>query len=199
MYEFSLAFSWGILSMTLFFQRRYQALIITLIGVCIALGLLGFAYTLPSKPVPLVPALQHSWLLTAHVAVAVIAYGAFAVGFAAAIIYLFRRKSSGSFPKAEALDDVSYLSVKIGFPFMTLVIVLGALWADVAWGRYWGWDPKETWSLVTWLLYAALLHQRLAIGWKGRKAAIMAMAGFLAVVFTFLGVNYLPGLHAYLN
>jgi cytochrome c-type biogenesis protein CcsB len=83
---------------------------------------------------------------------------------------------------------------------LTLGIITGAIWAEYAWGRYWSWDPKETWSLITWFLYAALLHQRLAIGWRGRRAAIMAIVGFLAILFTFLGVSYLlPGLHSYLK
>jgi cytochrome c-type biogenesis protein CcsB len=101
-------------------------------------------------------------------------------------------------PSLKVLDDLNYQSLKFGFPLLTLGIITGAVWADNAWGRYWGWDPKETWSLITWFLYAAMLHQRLTVGWRGRKAAIMAIAGFLAVLFTFLGVNLiLPGLHTY--
>jgi cytochrome c-type biogenesis protein CcsB len=85
---------------------------------------------------------------------------------------------------------MNYQALKFGFPLLTLGIITGAVWADYAWGRYWGWDPKETWSLITWFLYAALLHQRLTVGWRGRKAAIMAIAGFGAALFTFLGVTY---------
>jgi cytochrome c-type biogenesis protein CcsB len=100
----------------------------------------------------------------------------------------------------KVLDDLNYQSLKFGFPLLTLGIITGAVWANYAWGRYWDWDPKETWSLITWLLYAALLHQRLTVGWRGRKAAIMAIAGFLAALFTFLGVNLLlSGLHTYSN
>ena len=103
-------------------------------------------------------------------------------------------------PSLNVLDDLSYQSLTYGFPLLTLGIITGAIWAEYAWGRYWNWDPKETWSLITWLLYAALLHQRLTVGWRGRKAAIMAIVGFLAVLFTFLGVNLiLPGLHTYAN
>jgi cytochrome c-type biogenesis protein CcsB len=103
-------------------------------------------------------------------------------------------------PPLKVLDDLNYQALKFGFPLLTLGIITGAVWANYAWGRYWDWDPKETWSLITWLLYAALLHQRLTVGWRGRKAAIMAIIGFLAVLFTFLGVNLLlSGLHAYSN
>ena len=105
-----------------------------------------------------------------------------------------------SHPSLKVLDDLNYHSLIFGFPLLTLGIMTGAVWAEYAWGRYWAWDPKETWSLVTWFLYAALLHQRLTVGWRGRRAAIMAIVGFLAVMFTFLGVSYLlPGLHSYLN
>jgi cytochrome c-type biogenesis protein CcsB len=103
-------------------------------------------------------------------------------------------------PSLKVLDDLNYQSLTFGFPLLTLGIITGAIWAEYAWGRYWNWDPKETWSLITWFLYAALLHQRLTVGWRGRKAAIMAIFGFFAVLFTFLGVNLLlPGLHTYSN
>jgi cytochrome c-type biogenesis protein CcsB len=96
------------------------------------------------------------------------------------------------------LDEINYKSIVIGFPMLTLGIVTGAAWANYAWGTYWSWDPKETWSLITWFLYAALLHGRLTVGWRGRKAAILAIVGFAALVFTFLGVNLvLSGMHSY--
>lgn len=103
-------------------------------------------------------------------------------------------------PRQGILDDLNYQMVAIGFFMLTLGIITGSVWAYSAWGRYWGWDPKETWSLITWCLYAALLHQRLTVGWRGKKAAIMAIFGFSAILFTFLGVNLLlTGLHAYSN
>ncbi len=197
-YEFSLAFSWGIVVMGFFFERRYRAPVIRAIGVLMALGLLLFANTIPSQAVPLVPALQQSFLLTTHVAAAVIAYGAFAVGFGAAILYLLQERCKASWlPGLEALDEMSYYTVVIGFPFLTLVIVLGAIWADVAWGRYWGWDPKETAALVTWLLYAGYLHARVMRGWRGRKAAILLIVGFFAILLTFFGNYIFQGLHSY--
>jgi ABC-type transport system involved in cytochrome c biogenesis permease subunit len=196
MYEFALAFSWGIVAVGLFFWWRFQMAILSTVGMIIALGLLLFADTLPSQAVPLVPALQQSVLLSTHVASAVISYGAFTTGFGAALIYLLKGVKADPAESAR-LDDISYYAVMIGFPFMTLVIVLGALWADRAWGTYWSWDPKETASLVTWLLYASYLHARVLRGWRGKKAAILMVIGFIAVIMTFFGNYIFSGLHSY--
>jgi cytochrome c-type biogenesis protein CcsB len=198
MYEFSVAFCWGIIGSTLYFQRRYRMKVVTAIGVVIALALLAYAYTLPSRHVPLQPALQQSLLLSFHVAAAMVAYGTFAIGFGAAAVYLLRRQYLGTAAGSlEPLEDVAHRAVLIGFPFMTLTIVLGALWADIAWGRYWGWDPKETSSLVTWLVYAAYLHARVLRGWRGSKSVSLIVLGFLAVLFTYFGNYFFGGLHGY--
>jgi ABC-type transport system involved in cytochrome c biogenesis permease subunit len=194
MYEFALAFAWGILVMTLIFGRIYKLPVIDTIGVIIALALLIFAGTLSSKAAPLVPALQQSLLLTTHVASAVISYGALTIGFGAAVIYLIRHRND---QESEKLDRLSYQTVIIGFPFLTLVIILGALWANIAWGKYWSWDPKETASLVTWLLYAGYLHARIARGWTGKRAAILLIVGFAAILLTFFGNYVFNGLHSY--
>ena len=195
MYEFSVAFSWGIVVMSLFFLWRYHAMSLGTIGVVMALGLLIFANSLPSRIVPLVPALQQSVLLSVHVASAVIAYGALAVGFSLAVIYLVVQHRRTSQP--ETLDNISYHAVIVGFPFLTLTIVLGAIWANIAWGRPWGWDPKETASLVTWLIFAAYLHARVLRGWKGTRSALLLVIGFIAVLFTFFGNYIFSGLHSY--
>ena len=198
MYEFSVAFSWGIVAMGLYFQWRFKAPAVKIVGLVVAFGLLIFANTLSSKPAPLVPALQQSTLLSVHVACAIIAYGAFTIGFGSAILFLVQNRRSRSWlPSAETLDSMSYHSVVIGFPFLTLTILLGALWADIAWGRYWGWDPKETASLVTWLLFAAYLHARIMRGWRGTRAATLIILGFVAVLFTFFGNYIFSGLHSY--
>lgn len=198
MYEFSVAFCWGIIASTLYFQRRYRMKVVTAIGVVIALALLAYAYTLPSRHVPLQPALQQSLLLSFHVAAAMVAYGTFAIGFGAAAVYLLRRHYLGTPASSlEPLEDVAHRAVLIGFPFMTLTIVLGALWADIAWGRYWGWDPKETSSLVTWLVYAAYLHARVLRGWRGSKSVSLIVLGFLSVLFTYFGNYFFGGLHGY--
>ena len=101
-------------------------------------------------------------------------------------------------PAENKLDLIAYRSVCLGLLFLTLTILTGALWAEKAWGSYWSWDPKETWSLVTWIIYAVYLHLRLRKGWKGKTAAIFAVVGFVCVIFTYIGVNtFLPGIHSY--
>jgi cytochrome c-type biogenesis protein CcsB len=198
MHEFALAFSWGIILAGFIFHLRYKTGAILNISLIIALLLLIFARVQYAPPNSLIPALQQSALLSAHVASAVVAYGTLTIGFVAAILYLVQNKyNSAWLPELEVLDNITYKSVIIGFPFLTLLIVLGALWADIAWGRYWGWDPKETASLVTWLIYAAYMHTRLLKGWKGVRASILLIAGFLAIVFTFFGNYIFSGLHSY--
>jgi len=199
MYEFALAFAWGIVVMGIFFEWHYKTAAVKNIGLIVALLLLTFAMVKHAEPEPLVPALQQSLLLSVHVASAVVAYGTLTIGFGAAILFLIQnRRNSPWFPDKEIFNTMSYQSVAIGFPFLTLTIVLGALWADIAWGRYWGWDPKETASLVTWLLYAAYMHARLMRGWRGTKTAILLIIGFGAILLTFFGNYIFTGLHAYL-
>ena len=198
MYEFSIAFSWGIIAVSLFFMWRYRITIIGVVGFVLALGMLIFASTLPSRALPLVPALQQSVLLSVHVASAVISYGALAVGFSAAVIYLLVRNRKVSWlPQPDLLETISYRTVIVGFPFLTLTIILGAVWANIAWGRPWGWDPKETASLVTWLIFAAYLHARVIAGWRGSRSALLLVLGFLAILFTFFGNYIFSGLHSY--
>jgi cytochrome c-type biogenesis protein CcsB len=198
MYEFAIAFAWGTLVMGLYFARRYRTPLVGGIGVAVALALLFFAATLPSQAAPLVPALQQSLLLSIHVASAIIAYGSLTTGFGAAVLYMIRdSRETARLPALEILDDLSYRTVLVGFPALTLVIVLGAIWAEIAWGRYWSWDPKETASLVTWLVYAGYMHARVLRGWQGRKSALLLIAGFLAILFTFFGNYFFRGLHSY--
>lgn len=198
MYEYSLAWSWGIVAALLYFQHRYRFKVMGAIVVPVAVAFLLYAYTLPSRALPLVPALQQSLLLTVHVAVAMIAYGTFAVSFGTAILYLIQRRGRVAWlPSPALLDELGYRAVIIGFPFMTLTIVLGALWADIAWGRYWSWDPKETASLVTWLIYGGYLHARVVAGWRGTRSSILLILGFAAVLFTYFGNYFLGGLHSY--
>jgi cytochrome c-type biogenesis protein CcsB len=111
---------------------------------------------------------------------------------------LYHDRLAALFPGLRILDDLSYKMVMVGFPLLTLGIVTGAAWANYAWGTYWSWDPKETWSLITWLIYAAFLHARFTAGWRGKKTAILSVIGFAAVIFTYIGVNFvLSGLHSY--
>ena len=198
MYEFSVAFAWGVMAMYVYFEHRYHQRVLGLIALPVALALLLYATTIPATSEPLVPALQNNLLLTVHVAVAIVAYGTFAIAFAAAILYLIQPEGGRrGLPRQELLDEISYRAIIIGFPFLTLTIVLGAVWADVAWGSYWSWDPKETASLVTWLIYGSYLHARVVRGWRGRRAAWLLIVGFGATLFTYFGNLFFGGLHSY--
>ncbi len=199
MYEFSLAFAWGIVLLGLIFWWRSKIDLLIGIVSIFSLIIMIFAVTLSSRVISLIPALQQSVLLSLHVTAAVIAYGAFAVSFGTAIFYLIGQNNHSRFlPEIEVLDRVGYQAVLIGFPFMTITIILGAIWANIAWGRFWGWDPKETASLITWLIYTGYLHARVTRGWRGKKSAIFLIAGFCAVLFTFFGNYIFQGLHSYL-
>jgi cytochrome c-type biogenesis protein CcsB len=199
MYEFSIAFCVGILGAYLFLERRYPIRALGFLPLGVALFLAGYAATLPATIEPLVPALHHAPLLTIHVAMAMIAYGVLAISFAAAVGYLAQGSDDrfAWLPSREVLDAVAYRSVIIGFPVFATMIVLGSYWASIAWGRYWGWDPKETSALVTWLIYAAYLHVRSRRSWAGRPAALILVLGFVAVLFTYFGNLFFSGLHAY--
>ncbi len=155
---------------------------------------------------PLVPALHSVWFII-HIVAAAISAAAFNVAAIAAILYLVRTRAEAKgtvrgylarLPKASVLDDFSFRVHRFAFPLWTFTILAGAVWADYAWGRFWGWDPKETWSLVTWVVYAAYLHARVTAGWKGVRAAWLAIIGVATFWFNFVGVNLLTvGLHSY--
>jgi cytochrome c-type biogenesis protein CcsB len=199
MYEFSMAFAFGILTGYLFLQRRYPIRAIAFLPLGVALFLVGYAETLPSTIEPLVPALDNAPLLTIHVAMAMISYGIFATSFGAAVGYLVQGTEDrySWLPSHKVLDEVAYRAVIIGFPIFATMIILGSWWASIAWGRYWGWDPKETSALVTWLIYAVYLHARNQRGWSGRPSALILVIGFGAVLFTYFGNLFFSGLHSY--
>jgi cytochrome c-type biogenesis protein CcsB len=199
MYEFSIAFATGIILAFLLLERRYPIRSIAFVPTAIALALVGYALTLPSTIEPLVPALQNPPLLTIHVAMAMISYGIFTISFAAAVAYLAQGSDDrfAWLPSRKVLDEVAYRSVIVGFPIFATMIVLGSYWASIAWGRYWGWDPKETAALVTWLIYAVYLHARNQRGWAGRPSALILVIGFAAVLFTYFGNLFFSGLHSY--
>lgn len=206
MYEFTSSFAWGIALVYLVAERKYKLKVMGAFVVPIAFILLSVAGMLFEEAKDLVPALQSNWL-TFHVLMAVIAYGAYALSFGLGIMYMIKSnmeqgKNTGilnvQLPPSNTLDEMSYRAIAFAFPFMSLVIISGAIWAEYAWGRYWSWDPKETWSLITWLVYAAYMHARFTYGWKGKRAAWMAVIGFITVLFTYFGVNMLlSGLHSY--
>ena len=152
---------------------------------------------------PLLPALKSNWL-TVHVVTCFIGYAAFAIAFGLALMYLVKKNDVdhedtilSRVPQRRILDELNHQMVLFGFLFLSAGIISGAVWANSAWGRYWGWDPKETWSLITWFVYATLLHVRFMRGWRGKRIAVFSMVGFAAVLITYFGVNYLPGLHSY--
>jgi len=165
-----------------------------------------FAVYNDSSIQPLVPALQSYWL-HAHVITCFVGYAAFAVSAGVAVMYLLKARQEnakisegvvGLLPSCKMLDDLVYRAIIWGFPFLTAGIITGAAWANYAWGTYWSWDPKETWSLIVWLVYAAFLHARITRGWHGKRAAILSIVGFLATIMCYLGVNLvLSGLHSY--
>jgi cytochrome c-type biogenesis protein CcsB len=187
----------------MFVQRKIKSPLFTALVALLGVLLFSYASTLPSEAAPLMPALQSIWLQF-HVFTAIVAYGAFGLSCCAGVIYLLkgRLKERGlgpSLPGLEKIEEMLHWSVVIGFSFMTLVLITGAVWAEEVWGSWWSWDPKETWALITWLIYAGYLHARKSYGWSGKKAALMAVIGFAAVLFTLFGVSLLlPGYHSYL-
>ena len=202
-YEFATSFAWGVCLVCLIFIYRYGFRVLGVFAAPVILLIIGYAAMQSKEVKGLMPALQSNWL-GFHVSTAIIAYGAFGVSFVLGLLFLFRsRMTEGSFwaqhvPEKEKLDLIGYRSVCLGLLFLTFTILTGAIWAERAWGSYWSWDPKETWSLVTWLIYAVYLHLRIRRGWRGRAAAIFAVVGFVCVIFTYIGVNtFLPGIHSY--
>jgi cytochrome c-type biogenesis protein CcsB len=206
MFEFTVAFAFGIVAAYLALERRYPVRSIGLVPLGVALGLFLYSSTLPQGIEALVPALQNPPLLTIHVGLAMVSYGILAMSFAAGLGFLVqeRRLADGRtvdrfawLPARETLDAVAFRAVIVGFPVFATMIVLGSWWASVAWSRYWGWDPKETSALVTWLVYAVYLHLRGQRGWRGRPAALVLVVGFVMVLVTYSGNLWFPGLHSY--
>ena len=202
-YEFATSFAWGICLCFLFFLWRYRFRVLGVFVMPVVFFVIGYAAMQSREVRELMPALRSNWLAI-HVSSAIISYGAFGVSFAVSLFFLIREKMKkdafwdSHIPAPERLDLISYRAVSLGFLFLTFVIVSGAIWAERAWGSYWSWDPKETWSLITWLIYAVYLHQRIRKGWRGKSAAIFAAVGFVCVLFTYIGVNtFLPGIHSY--
>jgi cytochrome c-type biogenesis protein CcsB len=212
MYESLVFFSWTIALIYLLIEwRTGQRTIGTFVMPFAFVAMAYASWSESSEIMPLVPALQSNWLL-AHVIACFLGYAAFAVGCGLSIMYLLRSAGqSGGNPRLRAaaepegllpgtplLDNLIYQTIIVGFTLLSAGIVTGAAWAHYAWGSYWSWDPKETWSLITWFMYAAILHVRYMHGWRGRKVAWLAVAAFSSVLFTYFGVAYLlPGLHSY--
>ncbi|MEO5940668.1 MAG: cytochrome c biogenesis protein CcsA [Candidatus Limnocylindrales bacterium] len=199
MFEFTVAFATSISGGYLFLSRRYPIRSIGFIPTGVSLALLLYAASLPSAISQLVPALQNPPLITIHVGLAVLSYGIFATSFAAGVAYLAQGTEDrfAWLPGHKVLDEVAYRSVIIGFPIFATMIILGSWWASIAWSRYWGWDPKETAALITWLSYAVYLHARNQKSWAGRPAALLLVVAFGMVLVTYSGSLWFNGLHSY--
>jgi cytochrome c-type biogenesis protein CcsB len=208
LYESLVFFAWTIAIIYLVLERKFRLRIMGAFVAPFPFIIMAYAALTSKEIQPLIPALQSNWLVY-HVITCFIGYAAFAVSFGLSILYLLKARAenrpaeqTGGFwshiPSSAILDEISYKTVAIGFPLLTIGIVTGAFWANVAWGTYWSWDPKETWSLIVWLIYAAYLHARITRGWRGTRAAVLSIVGFAATIFCYLGVNLiLAGLHSY--
>mgnify|MGYP001006657478 CR=1 FL=1 len=191
----------------LYLKRIYKIEILGCIISPVIFLMLLWASSFPSDIRPLPPVLDSFWL-PIHTVFSFSGNAIFFTSFFISLIYLFVERGikkkrfpsiSARLPSLETLDLINYRCMSYGFPFLTVGIITGSIWANTAWGSYWSWDPKETWSFITWITYAILIHNRLAIGWRGRKTAYMMIIGFLFILITFLGVNFFAGgLHSYL-
>ena len=207
MYESVVFFAWTIVILYLAIEWKFKTRTIGAFALPLAFLAMVYGSFAPiNKGIsPLVPALQSNWLL-AHVITCFVGYAAFAIAAALGIMYLIKSyfgKDSGNgdgslLPSLKVLDDIIHKSMIFGFIWLSAGIITGAIWANSAWGTYWSWDPKETWSLITWFVYAITLHARYTRGISGKTIAWLSLIGLLAVIFTYSGVNFLlSGLHSY--
>jgi len=213
MYEFAITGSLAVAVVYLILVLRHGVRWMGLLVTGFLVAVLGVGVVALYRPAaPLVAALNSYWIVI-HVSAAVIASGAFAVGAICSILFLKRQRMESAaasdpgalrtgflwrMPPASNIDQVSYRVHAFAFPVWTFTVLTGAIWADEAWGRFWGWDPKEVWAFITWVVYAAYLHARATAGWHGRGAAYIALAGYATFLFNFVGINLLgSGLHAY--
>jgi cytochrome c-type biogenesis protein CcsB len=209
MYEFTSAFTFAGVTVYLIvvWRQRWARLLGTfvMIGAVVALGIATLL--LYEAPGELLPSL-HSYWLGIHVTAAITATGVFSVAGVATILYLLKSRKEqrgldengvlAKLPATDTLDRLSHRTIMFGFPIWTFAVICGAIWADSAWGHYWQWDPKETWSFITWVVYAGYLHARATVGWRGRKASIISLLAFACLLFNFFGINYLvSGMHSY--
>ena len=210
LYESLLFLNWCLLFILLLIEGKTRTNIIGAIVFPIMLLIITFAnLILPSamqESAPLVPALQSNWLMM-HVSMMMVSYATLIVGSLLSILFIFlsvfvrnskKNKQSINLPILQNIDSWSYRIIGLGFPFLTVGIIAGAVWANEAWGSYWSWDPKETWALITWLVFASYIHARLTHGWSGIRSALIGGFGFIVVWVCYLGVNFLgQGLHSY--
>ena len=210
MYESLVFFAWCTTVFYLFMEYRFKARVMgafVMPCVAVAMAYASLSDRIDSQINPLIPALQSNWLI-AHVVTCFIGYGAFAMAGGLGVMYLMKHSADNkkdpatslvaSLPALKVIDDLTHKTIAFGFMWLSAGIITGAIWANEAWGTYWSWDPKETWSIITWFMYALTLHARFTRGWRGKRIAWLAIIGFLAVFFTYFGVNFLlSGLHSY--
>jgi|TARA_B100000482_G_scaffold107908_1_gene77827 cytochrome c-type biogenesis protein CcsB len=213
LYESLLFLDWCLLFILIVAETKTRTKLLGAVVLPIALLIISFAsLILPTQmqeAAPLVPALQSNWLMM-HVSMMMLSYATLILGSLLSILFLVVQKFTTNSNKIqqnlaqtkiqllENIDTWSYRTIGLGFPFLTIGIIAGAVWANEAWGSYWSWDPKETWALITWLIFAAYIHARLTKGWVGEKAALLGSIGFIIVWICYLGVNFLgQGLHSY--
>ncbi|MBX5448544.1 c-type cytochrome biogenesis protein CcsB [Thermogemmatispora sp.] len=209
LFEFSVSFTAALLLCYLLFEARFHervrawglyVCLLSVVTLVIAIYV-GTTYNLITGSSQLIPALQDQPILTLHVSMAIFAYALFSVAFGTGLIILLQGGSGQRIawlPSAEAADELGYKAVIIGFPLLALNLILGAYWANYAWGHFWSWDPKETSALITWLIYAVYLHARGIRGWRGKRIGWLLVIGFAATLFTYYGVSFLvPSLHSY--
>ncbi|MDA0633166.1 c-type cytochrome biogenesis protein CcsB [Nonomuraea sp. MCN248] len=198
MYEFVVAICFAAVSAFLITNARQNIRFVgafVMVSAALGLGLAVLKFYTAAGPV--VPALNSYWLAI-HVSAAILAGGLFTLAGAAGILYLVRGDGLSRLPSRADLEKVAHKAIVVAFPLWTFAVIAGALWADKAWGRYWGWDPKEVWSFITWIGYAAYLHARVTAGWRGNRATVVQLIGFACLLFNLFGVNILfPGLHSY--
>jgi cytochrome c-type biogenesis protein CcsB len=200
-------FAWCIVFIFFLLQFRYKIMLLSSFIMPIVFSLMLVSSMLSQEMKPLSPVLQSYWL-GIHAVFAFLGNAAFALAFGVGLMYLVQEhyvKSKhpgglfGRLPSLQTLDEINYRLITIGFPLLTLAIITGALWAESAWGSYWNWDPRETWSLITWFIYAIVLHARLIAGWRGRRAALLSITGFFTIIIAFFGIKLLQkGLHVFL-
>jgi cytochrome c-type biogenesis protein CcsB len=212
LYESLLFLNWCLLFIIFVVEFKTQTKIISAIVIPLNLLIITFATLVLPQPmqiaVSLVPSLQSNWLMM-HVSMMMLSYAILLLGSLLSILFFILNKNyfihkliiNQKIIKTQLLENIdnwSYRTIGIGFPFLTIGIISGAIWANEAWGSYWSWDPKETWALITWIIFAAYIHARLTQGWKGEKASILGSLGFFIVWICYLGTNFLgQGLHSY--
>ena len=207
MHEASSFFAWCIVILFFTYEYRYKPGLLSSFILPFVFIIMFSSSVFPREIGTISPVLKSYWF-GIHVALAFLGDAAFAMACGIGIMYLIQERHVKSkridslflkLPSLQALDDINYHLITLGFPLLSLAIITGVIWANTAWGTYWRWDPKEVWSLITWFIYALVLHLRLTLGWRGKKAAILSIIGFAIVIFTFFGVTLiLKGRHVFM-